>query len=198
MFAILGHKSHFHAIDYHGPDAEYVKLQALQLLLRLQIQALSKLWSLPDTFEVSFDRALLPLGGADKHQMVVRDVWAYQLAISPLPPVPSDESLKDALQIEPPLRPEDDDKSDDPGDGAADSDYSSSKGESELDIDSEILTELSDGTDGEAGSSFSPVMQRRDTRWRRRRRLRISDTIVTLVLGLWISRIPVMNVDIVV
>jgi hypothetical protein len=38
--------------DFHGQDAEYLKLQAFQHLLRLQVQALSKLWSLPDVFEV--------------------------------------------------------------------------------------------------------------------------------------------------
>lgn len=38
--------------DFHGQDAEYLKLQAFQHLLRLQVQALSRLWSLPDVFEV--------------------------------------------------------------------------------------------------------------------------------------------------
>ena len=38
---------------YHGNDAEWVKSQAMQLLLRLQVQALSKLWNLPPAFEVS-------------------------------------------------------------------------------------------------------------------------------------------------
>lgn len=38
--------------DYHGDDAEYLRLQALQLLLRYQFQALRKLWDLPDVFEV--------------------------------------------------------------------------------------------------------------------------------------------------
>ena len=38
--------------DYHGSDAEYLKVQALQLLLRHQVAAIRKLWSLPDIYEV--------------------------------------------------------------------------------------------------------------------------------------------------
>ena len=41
------------AVDYRGNDAEYLKLEAMQLLLRAQVQALQKIWSLPDAFEVS-------------------------------------------------------------------------------------------------------------------------------------------------
>jgi hypothetical protein len=39
--------------DYHGAEAEYLKLQAFQLMLRLQVQELRALWGLPDAFEVS-------------------------------------------------------------------------------------------------------------------------------------------------
>lgn len=37
---------------FHGPQAEILKLQAFQLLLRHQVHALRKLWNLPDAFEV--------------------------------------------------------------------------------------------------------------------------------------------------
>ena len=50
--------------DFHGQDAEYLKLQAFQHLLRLQVQALSKLWSLPDVFEVRPGSGLLADTGA--------------------------------------------------------------------------------------------------------------------------------------
>lgn len=40
---------------YQGNDAEWLKLQALQHLLRLQVQALSKLWNLPEMYEVGQD-----------------------------------------------------------------------------------------------------------------------------------------------
>lgn len=38
--------------DYFGDDAEYLRLQALQVLLRTQVRAVKKLWDLPDVFEV--------------------------------------------------------------------------------------------------------------------------------------------------
>ena len=37
---------------YHGADVEYLKLQAIQLLLRYQVEALRRLYSLPEAFEV--------------------------------------------------------------------------------------------------------------------------------------------------
>lgn len=40
-------------LDYHGADAEYLKVQAMQLLLRCQVLAIRQLWSLPETFEVN-------------------------------------------------------------------------------------------------------------------------------------------------
>jgi hypothetical protein len=39
--------------DYHGEEAEWLKMEAIQLALRYQVQALRKLWSLPDVYEVS-------------------------------------------------------------------------------------------------------------------------------------------------
>jgi RNA polymerase I-specific transcription initiation factor RRN7 len=41
------------AADYEGDDAEYLRLQALQLLLRMQVLAIRKLWNLPEVYEVS-------------------------------------------------------------------------------------------------------------------------------------------------
>lgn len=39
--------------DLHGSEAEWLKVQAMQLLLRYQTQELKKLSELPDVFEVS-------------------------------------------------------------------------------------------------------------------------------------------------
>ena len=44
--------------DYEGDDAEYLRLQALQLLLRMQVLAIRKLWDLPEVYEVSIRPAL--------------------------------------------------------------------------------------------------------------------------------------------
>ena len=38
---------------YHGEEGEWLKLQALQLMLRLQVQKMREIWQLPDVFEVS-------------------------------------------------------------------------------------------------------------------------------------------------
>jgi len=38
---------------YHGEEGEWLKLQALQLMLRLQVQKMREIWLLPDVFEVS-------------------------------------------------------------------------------------------------------------------------------------------------
>ncbi|ORY24983.1 hypothetical protein BCR39DRAFT_545473 [Naematelia encephala] len=173
---------------YHGTDAEYLKVQAMQLLLRYQVQALRQLWSLPDAFEI-----------------IVRDLWAYQLAITPLPPVPSPATSRSTTPLfNAHARPVDDTEKTDEKDGDDKSDASassqSSKGD-EVDIDPEILAEISEGSSEDDLQQVDRGDQRtsehiKDAKWRRRRRLRISDTIVTLVLALWVLRIPVMNVDI--
>lgn len=48
--------------DYEGEDAEYLRLQALQLLLRTQVQAIRKLWDLPEVYEVSAASKFLGYG----------------------------------------------------------------------------------------------------------------------------------------
>jgi len=40
-------------VVYHGEEGEWLKLQALQLMLRLQVQKIKEIWLLPDVFEVS-------------------------------------------------------------------------------------------------------------------------------------------------
>jgi RNA polymerase I-specific transcription initiation factor RRN7 len=40
-------------IVYHGEEGEWLKLQALQLMLRLQVQKMREIWQLPEVFEVS-------------------------------------------------------------------------------------------------------------------------------------------------
>jgi RNA polymerase I-specific transcription initiation factor RRN7 len=41
-------------IVYHGEEGEWLKLQALQLMLRLQVHKIREIWQLPEVFEVSF------------------------------------------------------------------------------------------------------------------------------------------------
>ncbi len=139
--------------------------------------------------------------------MIVRDLWAYQLAISPLPsvheatsptgyvngmvtsPAPAQPFSNEEVQI-------DDDKSDD---SASSKSSESSKSADDANIDPELLAELSEGsTDKEEQlREVSPDSGTdSDLRWRRKGRLRVSDTVVTLVVGLWVTRVPVLSVDI--
>jgi RNA polymerase I-specific transcription initiation factor RRN7 len=140
------------------------------------------------------------------NQMIVRDLWAYQLAISPLPPVPEPEavtgqadqattSLIPTEQVDEDSRSEDD-KADEE---AVRTRSGSSKSDDEAGIDSDLLAELSeDSTDKEEHlREITPgAEQRSDTRWRRKRRLRVSDTVVTFVVALWVMRVPVLNVEV--
>jgi hypothetical protein len=49
---------------YHGTRARFLYFQSLQLLLRLQIAALQKMWELPPEFEA-----------------ICKDVWALHLSM---------------------------------------------------------------------------------------------------------------------
>lgn len=40
-------------VVYHGEEGEWLKLQALQLMLRLQVQKMREIWQLPEVFEVN-------------------------------------------------------------------------------------------------------------------------------------------------
>ena len=150
----------------------------------------------------------------NKAQLIIRELWAYQLAISPLPPVAepvSEDPRKDSPRpahseelADDPIDSKDDEKSEEDSTESnparSDKESESSKEEEpELGVDLEVLAQLSDD------SSDSDMLLRDRTldfsrrskpRWRRKRRLRISDTVATLVVGLWVMRVPVLNVDI--
>ena len=134
----------------------------------------------------------------------MRDLWAYQLAIVPLPPRPDPSShpeIDNLLNIgddKPDGKSDEkagseDEETDDedngpPSPGTTDSD--------EPQIDPDILAEISN-TSVETNTPRTPTSgQRSDTKWRRKRRLRVSDTIAVLVIALWVLRVPVMNVKI--
>lgn len=133
----------------------------------------------------------------------MRDLWAYQLAISPLPPVPDDElkpipvdedSQVDLVGVDEEEKEEgiEDDKSDrsspDPEDAKEEG--------NEDDDDSELLRRLSEDGDSDKDNEEEGDTGAGDTRkLGRKRRLVISDTVVTLLLALWVLRYPIMNVD---
>ncbi|TFY64273.1 hypothetical protein EVG20_g5993 [Dentipellis fragilis] len=66
---------------YHGARAQFHYFQCLQLLLRKQIVALTKVWDMPPKFEIT-----------------CRDIWALHLSLLPTPP-PA-EPLLHELEIE--------------------------------------------------------------------------------------------------
>ncbi|WVQ98863.1 hypothetical protein IAU59_005994 [Kwoniella sp. CBS 9459] len=188
---------------YHGFEAEYLRIQALQLLLRLQLQALSKLWSLPDVYEA-----------------IVRDLWAYQLSMSTLPTLPEQY---DRSRTQSPLpttqKPHIDadmiDEDGDQGGSASDSgsekhgsgSESGSGSVSESDsvdkgeVDPEILERIDESDKEEDPDQIDQagvggVKQSGDVKWKRKKQLKIFDTIITLVVGLRILRIPIMTADV--
>ena len=179
---------------YHGDDAAYLRCQALQLLSRLQLQALKKLWSLPDAFEVSCQFELF--GRLNLlSQLIVRDLWAYQLAFSTLPerPISLDNSAIGGSMHQVNQAPNDDDMDKD-GDGESSED---SKSEASSKFDEEdLLARLSE--DSMSTGSETPhtdVDEAQDAKWKRRKPLKVIDTLVTIIVGLWILRTPFMNVE---
>lgn len=65
------------------------------------------------------------------------------------------------------------------------------------DVDPEIIERLEESDkEEEVNQSNMDDKKKGDTRWKRKRRLRISDTITTLVVALWIIRVPIMGLDI--
>lgn len=136
-------------------------------------------------------------------QVVVRELWAYQLAISPIPPAPGSSTRPNSPQRDsagPGEKADDkqDDKNDDTGSESG-SDTSREKEDDKLDDDVlEEISERSDISEDEDGDGTrdDPAGQGRGPVWRRRRPLRASDTLVTLITALWILRVPVLNIDI--
>lgn len=147
--------------------------------------------------------------------MIARDLWAYQLAISPLPEVPdytsavageagrSADAHHDSFdrQEEKDNEEPDSDDDDDKMDAKSSKSSASSKNEDILDgnIDPELLAEMSErSTDSEAERRTGGLQgsKRGEASWKRKQRLRASDTIVTLITALWVLRVPFMLVDI--
>ncbi|ORX40017.1 hypothetical protein BD324DRAFT_615952 [Kockovaella imperatae] len=169
---------------YWGDDAEYLKIQALQLLLRLQVQALKPMWSLPDAFE-----------------QVVKELWAYQLAIAPLPSLPTDLGNKANGRTG---GQEDERILGDDAKSVGSENDSATEGESELDtevddaaLEAEMMAQLSSDSSFESDVSHNTRRGRstQKHRWKRRRGLQIQDTLVTLGVAFWILRIPLLSAD---
>lgn len=83
------------------------------------------------------------------------------------------------------------------GESSSDSDEGDQT-EKEEGLDPDLLAELSDVSEDSDLNEVEPREMGSGTgpKWKRRRRLNVSDTLVTLILGLWTMRVPIMGVDI--
>ena len=90
------------------------------------------------------------------------------------------------------------DKSDKEGsEGDKSDDQSDVDADAEAELEEEVMAQLSaDSSDDDSQNDSSVDMQiKGDLRWKRNRRFQAADTIVTLVVALWILRVPFMIVD---
>ena len=126
----------------------------------------------------------------------MRDLWTYNLAMCDLSgsastelETPADDVEQDELDSDDDSRPRQPKRELDGG--------ASLEGESELEaeFDDDTLKRFEDESDSDDLHSLTSKSQKRDTKWRRKRRLRVSHTIVCLVLGLWFIRYPIVLVD---
>ncbi|KAG8948116.1 hypothetical protein FRC04_010028 [Tulasnella sp. 424] len=217
-------KSEVDPVHLYGPKARYFYIQTQQLVLRLQIQALVRLWKLPQT----------------EFETICRDIWTYHLLLLPEPVVAApilfrpddddtpDEETNDGNGAEPPTDPKASTapggkagaRSESSGPSSSDrtgqrehssssesssdenKDPSSSKTSRQLDPDPELaklLREISD-SDTESTSSES------EPEGKRKRRERAifgqkaiygspAANIAVLVVACWMLRIPVIYMD---
>jgi RNA polymerase I-specific transcription initiation factor RRN7 len=147
--------------------------------------------------------------------MIVKDLWVYQLSISTLPSPPEDPtSQAGAAPIAPSQKitgpvsalasmmqsseRHDTDRSES---GSASGDSGKSDQEDDPEVDLELLEEmsqLSELSDKEEGyrANATAARAKGKVKGRRKRRLKVSDTLVVLTLGLWLLRRGIMCVDI--
>lgn len=133
-------------------------------------------------------------------QTIVKEFWTYQLTMAQTPnppnhPISLDDPSTSRINTEGPE--EEKTNEDDKGDSSSDSEEGDQT-EKEEGLDPNLLAELSDVSEDsdlnevdtrDMGSGTGP-------KWKRRRRLNVSDTLVTLILGLWTLRVPIMGIDI--
>lgn len=79
----------------------------------------------------------------------------------------------------------------------SESDDEDDEREEEPDVDLEIIERLEElDKEEEVNQSNMDDKEKGDTRFKRKRPLRASDTITTFVVALWIIRVPIMGLDI--
>ncbi|KAI0770859.1 hypothetical protein BC629DRAFT_1642210 [Irpex lacteus] len=193
---------------YHGDRGRYHYYQCLQLLLRLQIRALTDAWHLPPEFEV-----------------VCKDVWALHLGLLPHPP-PAEpyhhlveqyggKRAADSGQRreEPPSDPiqegnSEKDDIDDANDGSSSSSSDEDEGrQNEQDDEMErLLRENSEASSSEEEDELDPSQPLQHLHAERGRRTKKGKepnrgyetpaaNLAVLMVACWTMRIPVMYMD---
>ena len=185
---------------YYGDRARYHYFQCLQLVLRHQIKALTRLWKLPAEFEVRL-LSSAPRISIDPSQIVCRDIWALHLgslphAISPEPLLHKQDgeaeptSIKGFSEQEPvhsrPFRDAEDEGSD-----ASSSASSSSEEEKDPELEA-LLEQLSASSEeDDANPSSTMIEQNRPARQGRGIYDLPANNIAVLILACWTLRIPI-------
>ena len=128
--------------------------------------------------------------------MIVRDIWAYQLSLSTLPLKPDSTKTpgEEGLGEEAKENEKDDEKSDD--ENSDKDDASKSDSSSEPGIDKDLLEEISERSSSSENDMTTAFNGGNGPKKSSRKPLRASDTLVCLVVGLWVIRYPVVNVEI--
>jgi hypothetical protein len=135
----------------------------------------------------------------------VKELWTYQLLLTPVPK----KEVEEEISLSPKVKTkavssqfiyngnedkagsgsdrEDEDKGDESDSGKSDKSDKSDR------TDADLIAQLSEDSDdddpAEEREGVAPTP-------RRRRKLKVSDTLVCLILGLWLLRIPFTHVDI--
>ncbi|TFY55318.1 hypothetical protein EVJ58_g8323 [Rhodofomes roseus] len=183
---------------YHGERARYHYFQCLQLLLRMQVTALTGLWGLPAEFEI-----------------VCRDVWALHLSLLPVPPPAEPLSATQAQSDTPSSKPDQSTHDTSPsregsGDEAgpektaepANSESSSSSSDEEDDPEmvelmrqaEEASSSSSEDDEGGEGAQKKVPASRTKTKFGRKYDLPVNNLAV-LVVACWTLRLPATYMD---
>ncbi|KAI9063267.1 hypothetical protein FKP32DRAFT_1572264 [Trametes sanguinea] len=199
---------------YHGERARFHYFQCLQLIFRMQVSSLMRLWQLPPEFEI-----------------ICRDVWALHLSLLPNPPSPEpllheqdaagdgEPSSKGPSASRRTPRPnegsdsdeatdvEEHDEEHDQGQSSSSSSSSDSESESESESDGpqhdseleELMRANSETPSSEEDERENAPRPKPPPRKRKRRTFgqyeAPASTVSCLVLACWTLRIPVMYMD---
>ncbi|KAF9821140.1 hypothetical protein IEO21_00748 [Rhodonia placenta] len=181
---------------YHGERARFHYFQCLQLILRMQISALSEAWGLPPEFEI-----------------ICKDIWALHLSLLPKPPPAEplrfrqDQETTEASEAR--ARPQSTLAPDDASDGeqeaeelhgdAARASSSSSSASDEEDEDPAIAELMRENSETSSSEEDAPRPRAPTENAKKKRPDRQFDapasTIAVLIVACWTLRLPVTHMD---